>query len=172
MVKELLLAHQYLRIRGLSFDLVILNEYPGGYFQTFQEELEFMVRSGYSGGLVDKKGGVFLRTQVQLSLEEVLLLEAIARVVLSGTKGSLAAQLKFDDKAKEIPYRRRVFFNYEREENYPAVIAPSTEYEFYNGLGGFVDDAKSYQIEKTKAHFRRCLGHSGHSASGKRERST
>ena len=46
LVKDALVAHDYLRQRGLSFDLVIFNEYPGGYQQIFPQELEFTVRAG------------------------------------------------------------------------------------------------------------------------------
>ncbi len=147
-VKELLLAHQYIRMRGISFDLVILNDYPGGYFQNFQEELDFAVRSGYSGTMVDKKGGVYLRTGTQLSREESLLLEAIARVVLLGAKGSLSRQLRFSDRLDEVPLRKRASgFKTDKDPTKPKKNPAPQVYEFFNGIGGFVDHGKAYQLE-------------------------
>lgn len=146
LVKELLLAHQYIRMRGIIFDLVILNEYPGGYFQNFQEELEFLVRSGYIGGLVDQKGGVFLRTAVQLSAEEITLLEAIARVLLLGERGTLSAQLVFEKKPIEPISRRRIAAT-EGPETASLANVSRSDYEFFNGMGGFVEDGKTYQLE-------------------------
>ena len=32
-------AHAYLRGRGLKWDLVLLNDYPGSYFDALQEQL-------------------------------------------------------------------------------------------------------------------------------------
>lgn len=147
LIQELLLAHQYIRMRGVGFDLVIINEYPGGYFQAFQEELEFMVRAGSSAGLVDKKGGIYLRTKAQISSEEIELLEAIARVVLWGTKGPLSTQLQFDDKAKEVPPRKKAFLSSLLSINYPEITLPQPQFEFYNGSGGFTDRGENYQIE-------------------------
>lgn len=145
LVQELLLAHQYIRMRGISFDLVIVNEYPGGYFQTFQEELEFMIRAGYSSNLVDKQGGIYLRTRSQISAEEVTLLEAISRVVLLGGKGPLSVQLRFDDKAVAVPLRRRTPSS--RTSEAPMPIPDKNSYEFFNGVGGFIDQGAKYQIE-------------------------
>jgi cyclic beta-1,2-glucan synthetase len=95
LVNELLVAHEYLRLRGMIFDLVILNEYPGGYFQQFQEEVEFSVKAGAAGHLLDKRGGIHLRVLTQLSEPEIVLLQTVARVILHGAKGSLSAQLSY-----------------------------------------------------------------------------
>jgi len=144
-VKELLLAHQYLRMRGLSFDLVILDEYPGDYFQAFHEEIEFLVRASYSSSLVDRKGGVYLRSKVQLSHEEITLLEATARVLLSGAKRSLASQMRLDD--REIAPTRHMLLAADRRNQSPKTTLPAVKYEFPNGFGGFVANGAGYQIE-------------------------
>jgi cyclic beta-1,2-glucan synthetase len=155
-VRELLLAHQYARSRGILFDLVILNEYPGGYFQNFQEELEFLVRASSLRGATEQKGGIHLRTQIQLSSEEVTLLEATARVVLWGEKGALSTQLKFGDKGGESSYRRkntsdegesRAEDSHTTRSNTVQASAVRPQFEFFNGVGGFVDQGRRYQIE-------------------------
>lgn len=93
LVHQALGAHDYLRHRGVKFDLTILNEYPGGYAQDLQHELEFMIRAGRSEALIEKSGGIFLRGAQAISPDEMTLLEAVARVVLNGTRGSLAEQM-------------------------------------------------------------------------------
>lgn len=100
LVEEALKAHYYLRSKGFQFDLIIVNEFPAGYMQNLQEEVEHLVRSSLSAGLLDKKGGVFLRTVHQISSQEQILLFSVARVVLNGAQGSLLAQLKMDETAK------------------------------------------------------------------------
>ncbi len=147
---ELLLAHQYLRFRGIGFDLIIVNEYPGGYLQAFQDELEFVARAGHAGSGADRKGGVYLRTRAQLSSQEIGLIEAVARVVLWGIKGPLSVQLRLGDKEKELPVRSPV------AEVEPTIfseqpkVEESVQLEFFNGQGGFIDKGKAYQIELTK----------------------
>lgn len=102
LVREAILAHHYLHSRGISFDLVILNEYPGGYFQHFQEELGNMLRASPRGSMIDKKGGLFLKAASQLSKEELILLQTVARVVLDGSAGTMEKQLALDDSPAEI----------------------------------------------------------------------
>jgi cellobiose phosphorylase len=140
LVQEVLLAHNYLRLRGLSFDLIILNEYPGGYLQTLQEELEYLVRSSVSGYLIDKKGGVFLRTMVQISEEEKDLLFTVARVCLSGVRGNLSSQVKLDE-ALSSPLHYKV-----TQAQGKAKARKVRELEFANGLGGFLEQGKAYGV--------------------------
>ena len=40
LVAEMLKAHEYLRLKGLSFDLVILNEHAASYLQDLQQQLQ------------------------------------------------------------------------------------------------------------------------------------
>jgi cellobiose phosphorylase len=142
-VEELLQAHHYLRNRGFQFDLVILNEHSGGYLQSAQDEIEFLIRSSFSAPLIDRKGGIFTRNITQLSEEERDLLQSVARVVLSGLRGSLAAQMRFEEPTQEyIPFESK------RTPNY---VLSSTkkvhhEGEFFNGVGSFDEDGKSYSF--------------------------
>lgn len=146
LVHELLLAHEYLRNRGMAFDLVILNEYPGGYSQDFQRELEFMVRAGRAEQLIEKPAGIFLRTATQLSAEEVLLLESVARVVLVGSRGALAAQLPVP---KPIASPESVFRRLPKAAEVSATSASSTveKLEYFNGVGGFSSEGKGYVMQ-------------------------
>ena len=151
LVKEVSLAKEYLRQRGLIFDLIILNEYPGGYFQDFQEELSSFLRHSFAATWLEKPGGIYLRTSTQLSKEEVNLIQAVARVVLKGTRGSLSSQLKFDRGGMQRLELRK------GSAKLPALQAKgfSTASElktqlgkvdFYNGLGGFTDGGRSYSM--------------------------
>ncbi|MBL7661248.1 carbohydrate-binding protein [bacterium] len=97
LVQELLLAHYYLRSKGCIFELIFFNEYPGGYLQLLQEQIEMHVRSSLSGPLLERKGGVFVRNVLQLSDVERDLLLSVSRVVLVGSRGNLSQQLKFDE---------------------------------------------------------------------------
>ena len=39
LLRELLLAHEFWHAHGLKVDLVVVNEHPAGYFDSFQEQL-------------------------------------------------------------------------------------------------------------------------------------
>jgi cyclic beta-1,2-glucan synthetase len=142
-VEELLQAHHYLRNRGFQFDLVILNEHAGGYLQSAQDEIEFLIRSSFSAPLIDRKGGIFTRNITQLSEEERDLLQAVARVVLSGLRGSLAAQLRMDEPAHDwIPFESA------RTPSYNLATTKKEHHhgEFYNNVGSFDEQGTSYSF--------------------------
>lgn len=143
-VEELLQAHHYLRNRGFQFDLVIFNEHSGGYLQSAQDEIEFLIRSSFSAALVDKKGGVFLRNMTQLSEEEKDLVLSVARVSLSGLRGNLASQLKFEEPALEwIPYDPHHTPNYSLSSRH----GHPDMGEFFNGTGSFDENGSCYFLK-------------------------
>ena len=59
--RDLLKAHEYLRRKGLAFDLVVLNEHASSYLQDLQNTLLQMVESSPEQSWIDRPGGVFLR---------------------------------------------------------------------------------------------------------------
>ena len=95
-VRELLRAHEYWRLKGLAVDLVILNERGASYVQDLQIALETLVRTSRSRthlGAESEPGGIFVLRSDLISAETRGLLLAVARVVLLGRRGSLADQL-------------------------------------------------------------------------------
>src|SRR5205823_6521261 len=99
LVRQVLLAHTYWRLKGLEVDLVVLNEHPVSYLEEIQQQLQNLVRVSDAHALLDKPGGVFLRRGPHVSDDDKLVLQAAARVVLAGNRGSLANQL---DRQEEI----------------------------------------------------------------------
>ena len=97
LIDEAVKAHGYIRGKGFQFDLVILYDSEGSYLQNTHDEIDYIVRSSQSGQLLNKKGGIFIRSTQQLGEDELTLLETVARVVLNGAKGNMQSQLKLED---------------------------------------------------------------------------
>ena len=93
LIVELLQAHEYLRLKGLAFDLVILNEHPASYLQELQHQLQQLVDTSPAQPWIDKPGGVFLRRADLMPQEDQLLLRAAARAVMDAAQGGLRNQL-------------------------------------------------------------------------------
>lgn len=136
-VREMLLAHDYLRRRGVISDLVILNSATGGYFREFYQTIEETILSHPSGQFYQKDspetGGVFLRDKNQLSEEELTLLQTIARVVINASRGSLKKHMQHETEnylPPEASYLPKNNFKAKKNES----ILPT---ELYNGVGGF-----------------------------------
>jgi cyclic beta-1,2-glucan synthetase len=153
LVRQLLLAHTYWRLKGLAVDLVVLNDHPAGYREELQQQLQALMRSSDAHTLVDKPGGVFLRQTDHLSEDDKVLLQAVARVVLAGDQGSVAGQVDRLEAPVPLPPalpRERGRRRKDRPDQGPAgEIAPAPprpELLFDNGIGGFSPDGKEYVL--------------------------
>jgi cyclic beta-1,2-glucan synthetase len=145
LVGQLLAAHTYWRLKGLEVDLVILCEQPTSYLQELCQRLQDTIRSSDAHHLVDRPGGVFLRQADHLTAEDKVLLQAAARVVLVGDRGSLTAQLDAAEPSAALP--PLVTAPRRRHEHHPepGVRLPE-DLLFGNGLGGFTADGREYCI--------------------------
>ncbi len=141
MVRQLLHGHEYLRLKGLEMDLVILNERPVSYLQELQEELQRQIRMSGAQTLLDKPGGVYIRRTDIMPEEDVILLQTVARVNLSAGKGTLDEQVKRRPVENLLPDRAPPRTS---GRAYPELSPPLPELEFFNGLGGFTAGGRQY----------------------------
>ncbi len=93
LVRQLVRAHAYWRLKGLAVDLVIWNEDRAGYRQELHDQIMGLITSGSEANLLDHGGGVFVRAAQQLSNEDRMVVEASARIILSDSRGTLAEQV-------------------------------------------------------------------------------
>ncbi len=143
LVREVVQAHAYWRLKGLTADLVILNEDDSVYRQSLHDQILTFISSGSAAQLFDKPGGIFTRRVDQLSAEDLVLLETSARVVLFDDKGTLAEQLQRRSRA-ESPARLITTRTRNAVET-PAEL-PKRDLIFFNGMGGFTRDGREYII--------------------------
>ena len=84
LARQLLVAHAFLRLKGLEAELILLDEERAGDSEGVSEQLAQLVREAGGDDLANKPGGVFVLRREQLTEDETILLEAAARVVLDG----------------------------------------------------------------------------------------
>ncbi|MBK5276714.1 MAG: glycosyl transferase [Desulfuromonadales bacterium] len=142
LIRQMLQAHTYWRIHGLSTDLVILNEEAGSYERPLQEKLEQLVQAHTVSAATDRAGGIFLKSSAQIPGEDLNLLKAAASVVLVASRGTLAQQLGVPVEAPEL-LERLVRKRAPRE---PSAPLPFMELNYFNSLGGFTHDGREYVI--------------------------
>ena len=82
-LRQLFVAHHYLRRRGMMVDLVILNGHPSTYLAELQDRITAAMYSSGDALIVDRPGGVFIRRRDQLGPDDLLMLRATARVHLT-----------------------------------------------------------------------------------------
>jgi cellobiose phosphorylase len=139
LVKQLIKAHAYWRLKGLAVDLVIWNEEHNDYRQILQTEIQALIPAE----LKDRPGGIFVRAFDQISNEDRILFQTVARVNLFDNGGTLTNQIRRKTIAKVmIPYIPST----------EKLILSSTQIElpkdllFFNGTGGFLRDGSEYII--------------------------
>jgi cellobiose phosphorylase len=79
-VRQLLHAHQYWRLKGMTVDLVFLITRPPSYQQELADQLLATVLGSSETHLADKPGGVFIRRSDTLAPDVLALLRTTARV--------------------------------------------------------------------------------------------
>ena len=95
-VRQLLRAHEYWRLKGLAVDLVILNERAHSYTEELQASLEAMVRTSQSATRHERHethSKVFILRKDLLKAPERDALQTAARAILLSRQGTLAEQL-------------------------------------------------------------------------------
>ena len=136
-------AHAYWRLKGLMVDLVIWNEDFGGYRQALQNELLSLISPGIISDVKDKPGGIFIRSGEQVSQEDRVLFQAVSRIILSDSFGTLEEQVKRRSKVKPvIPYFTPTKFYASQESS----LEQPRDLVFFNGMGGFTADGSAYHI--------------------------
>ncbi|HXE38026.1 MAG TPA: glucoamylase family protein [Azonexus sp.] len=145
LVRQLVQAHAYWRLKGLAVDLVIWNEDHAGYRQRLHDQIMGLIASGIEASVIDRPGGIFVRLAEQISGEDRILLQSVARVVIADSRGMLAEQFE----QRNLPEARVPRFEPSRRyspEAPPPASGPRRDLQFFNGLGGFAPDGREYVI--------------------------
>ena len=148
LVRQLIQAHAYWRLKGLAVDLVIWNEDRAGYRQTLLDQILGLVAVGLESQAIDRPGGIFVRSAEQISEEDRTLFQTVARVILSDSRGTLAEQINRPG-LQEVRVPRLIASRPDPDETPAALVPPRQNLILANGLGGFTPDGREYVITTT-----------------------
>ncbi len=141
-VKQLLRAHEYWRLKRLAVDLIILNDRPPSYASDLQQAIDAAIRTSQSrGGGAEGRGSVFSLRGDLMPASSSDLLQTVARAIFVARRGTLAVQLARLREAGPMPRRRAptapLAARVDAPRSMPAL-------EFFNGLGGFAAAGREY----------------------------
>jgi cellobiose phosphorylase len=142
-VRQLVRAHAYWRMKGLTVDLVVLYEDVSVYRQSLQEQITSLIATGQEAQIIDRPGGIFVRRLEQISSDDRMLLQAVARIVLDDERGSLEEQL--EHRRFSGPQVPALVPTRTATAETPEPLPPR-ELIFSNDLGGFTRDGHEYVI--------------------------
>jgi cellobiose phosphorylase len=149
MVRQLVQAHAYWRLKGLAVDLVIWNEDHAGYRQLLQEQIMGLIAGGVEATVIERPGGIFLRPADQISTEDRILIQTVSRAIINDSLGSIEDQIDRRSLV-EVTVPLLAMTRTQRSEPQPIVPLPRHDLTLFNGLGGFTPDGREYVI--TTAH--------------------
>jgi cellobiose phosphorylase len=166
--------YDYYRLKGITFDLVILIINEEGYNQPIFDMIRDMAVSGRSHEHMDKKGGIFIRKAMQIDAAQKNLLYACAKIIINADDGvgdliEDAKPIQVENRNVEDQSESIVNDKFENTRNDNKVdselksekygynkcsMAAENGYidkitqdlQFYNGIGGFSNDGNEYVI--------------------------
>ena len=147
LARQLVRAHATWRLHGLAVDLVILCEGQAGGPCALHEQITKLISAGGDADRLDKPGGLFVRRADHICKADKVLLQAVARVVVSDADGSLADQL---ERGCPTPILTRPAAAARTPARATAVATETLDAPaprdliFYNGMGGFTPDGREY----------------------------
>lgn len=145
LVRQMVQAHAYWRLKGVAVDLVIWNEDQGGYRQVLQDQIMGLISAGVESNVIDRPGGIFVRPGDQIATEDRILLESVACAIIRDSDGPLIEQInRIGAKVPRVP--RLVPTQISRPAN-GNVKTQKPDLMLSNGLGGFTQDGREYVIE-------------------------
>lgn len=150
LVRQLIQAHAYWRLKGLAVDLVIWNEDRAGYRQVLHEQILGLVAVGLETRAIDRPGGIFIRSIEQIAEDDRTLFQTVARAILSDSRGTLAEQVaRLSRTEVRVPPQPHLKFSRSQFTDPPVTELPKRDLILANGIGGFTLDGREYVITTT-----------------------
>ncbi|MDQ3069387.1 MAG: carbohydrate-binding protein [Acidobacteriota bacterium] len=149
LVRQVLQAQDYWRLKGLSADVVILNEHPVGYLDEMQAQLTAILDTGPWSTWKHRAGGAYLLRADGMRDQERVLLETVATAILRGDRGELRAQLDQPHVVEPVipaftlPEGAAAAGAEVPSEGEAAIAPPLT---LANGRGGFAAGSREYVV--------------------------
>ncbi|HKJ46892.1 MAG TPA: glucoamylase family protein [Balneolales bacterium] len=158
-VRTLLKAHQFWRMKGLKVDFLILNDHPPSYADELQNGILQAIQASPDRQYLNQKGGVFVRRSEGMPEQDLSLMHTVASIVMYGKLPNLSLhevdEEKEEKKGKQKIIRKahgpgHVFSDKERKLVNQDPPHKSNkiidELTFFNGFGGFDMEKNEYVI--------------------------
>lgn len=152
-VKEMLKIHEYLRMKGIKTDLIILDYEKNVYEQYVKEQIIQEIFNMQIAYLQNISGGIFLLNKNEIEDEDLFKLKA--NIIIQASKGNIEDNInemekEYCDKIKNLELEKTSVKAIPEFDKIKSNI-DFTKLKFYNDYGGFSEDGKEYIIRINKA---------------------
>lgn len=151
-IKEILKAYEFFRVKNIEIDLVILNEEENVYERYVKEAIETEILNRHLMYLLNQKGGIFILNANEI--DNSRLFEFRANLIIDAHLGNIKTFIKeleeeyletIPKKSEQIKYYNQAP-EYEKRTN----LIDTKNLKYYNEYGGFSENGKEYIIKMTK----------------------
>ena len=154
-IEEILKAYEFLRIKNIKTEIVILDEEKHSYENYVKEEIENAILNNHMAYLKNVKSGIFTLNKQETSQDDIELLEFIASIVIDTSKGGIENNIKdmeeeYLEKYREIGNEENSISFVEEQNDDINILENNENLKYYNEYGGFSPDGKEYLIKITK----------------------
>ena len=152
-IKEILKAYEFFRIKNITIDLVILNEEENVYERYVKEAVEVEIMNRHLMYLISQPGGIFILNSNEIEDKKVL--EFRANLIINAHKGNIKTIIKEleEDYINTLPkklYEENKNENIKVEQESRTSLIDTSKLKFYNNYGGFLEESKEYVIKTNK----------------------
>lgn len=147
-IKDALLAYEYLRLQTVNVDLVIIDEEAEGYGQPLYNKIMELTGTQKIYKNPQQKPSLFVLRRFVLTNEESDLLSTVARVVIKRQTG-IYMQVHEKPSGKNNRGVQNILLpagDSVLEANGSTSYIPPVSLEYFNGIGGFAADGREYEM--------------------------
>lgn len=157
-VEELIKAYEFLKIKNVKMELVILNREKYSYEQYVTEAIENAILNRHLAYMKNTRCGIFIINSNDLSKEDKNLLEYRANLIVDAHLGNLKSQIElaeeeYKNSIKNIGEMQPKQIIVEEEKirgNHLDKKDVIDNLKYYNEYGAFANDGKEYIIKVNK----------------------
>ncbi len=151
-IKEILKAYEFFKVKNIEIDLIILNEEENVYERYVKEGVEIEILNRHLMYMLNQKGGIFILNANEI--EDVDLFEFRANLIIDAHSGNMKTFIKEleEEYLETIPKQERKIKQYKKVPEYEkrTNLINMENLKYYNEYGGFSENGKEYIIKVTK----------------------
>ena len=145
-LKEVIKAYEFYRIKNIEIDLVIINEESNSYEKYTKEAIQNTILNANMGYLENIRGGIFV-----IDAENTEVIEFYSKIVIDTKNGPLSTQIKemeeeyleeIKQMGEKVVTKTKIY-----DENLADDKLNGEDLLYFNEFGGFSKDGKEYIFE-------------------------
>jgi len=154
-IKQILKAYEFFRIKNIETEVVILNEEKYSYENYLAEEIEQVILDLQLSYLKNARCGIFVLSESEISKNDVNLIKFVSNITINVNKGNLEtivedAEKEYLDNLKVIGEDEVKLPIIEVEKSNIDILENTEKTKYFNEYGTFSEDGKEYLIRTNK----------------------